>query len=106
MLGELRRVGKGCHPHATQLLLTKVALGHQTQLHTQLGVVAPLRVRVQRQMVGKQVDVVGQQQLQALLHPARHSAALPAPEQAVVHKNRIGVCRNGGFDQRAAGCDA
>jgi hypothetical protein len=63
-------------------------------------------VRVQRQVVGQQVDVVRQQALQALLHPAGDGAVLPAPEQAVVHQDGIGIRRDGGVDQRAAGGDA
>jgi hypothetical protein len=50
----------------------------------------PLGVRIQRQVVGKKIDVVRQQQLQALLHPARDPAILATPEQAVVHENGVG----------------
>ncbi|MNT12775.1 hypothetical protein D3C72_1477180 [compost metagenome] len=89
--------------HTTQILLAKPCVGHQPQHAAQLGVVAPFGVGIQRQVVGIQVDVVRQQQLQALLHPARHTAVLPTPEQAVVHKNGISAGGNGCLDQRTAG---
>ena len=60
-------------------------------------------MRIQRQVVGKQADVVRQQALQALLHPAGNASVLPAPEQAVVDKNGIGLLGNGRIDQRPAG---
>lgn len=89
--------------HTTQILLAKTCVGHPTQHAAQLDVVAPFGVGIQRQVVGIQVDVVRQQQLQALLHPARDAAVLPAPEQAVVHKNGISAGGNGCLNQRTAG---
>ena len=110
MPGQRRRVGKAAAvcPGAdkAQILLAKPGGGLQTQLHGQLRIVAQLGVGIQRQVVGEQVDVVGQQQRQALLHPAGDPAVPAAPEQAVVHKNRIGLRRNGRLDERAAGRDA
>ena len=58
---------------------------------------------IQRQMVGKEIDVVGQQQADALLEPARDAAIHAAPEQAVVHEDGIGLRLDGRLDQRAAG---
>jgi hypothetical protein len=69
----------------------------------QLRVVAQLRVRIERQVVGEQVDVVRQQQGQALLHPAGDAPVLAAPEQAVVHEDGVGAGGDGRLDQRAAG---
>ena len=61
---------------------------------------------VQRQVVGEQVDVVREQQGQALLHPAGDAAILAAPEQAVVHKDGVGLGLHRRLDQGAAGSDA
>ena len=58
---------------------------------------------IQRQVVGQQIDVMGQQQSQALLHPARDPTILPAPKQAVMNQNRIGTPTHGGLDQGQAG---
>jgi len=57
-------------------------------------------------MVGKQIDVVLEQGLQALLHPTGHAARLTAPKQAVVHHDGIGVDGDGGLNQGQTGCDA
>ena len=46
---------------------------------------------------------MGQQQGQALLHPTGHPAILTAPEQAVVHKDGVGLTGHGRFDQSQAG---
>jgi hypothetical protein len=54
-------------------------------------------------VVGKQVDVVRQQCLQALVHPAGDAPALAAPEQAVVHQYCIGLGRHGGLNEGQAG---
>ena len=88
-----------------QLLLAKARRRLQAQLQAELRVVAELGVRIERQVVGEQVDVVRQQQRQPLLHPARDTAILATPEQAVVDKNGVGLRRYGRFDQRAAGRD-
>ena len=76
-------------------LLTKTTFRpvrhHHTQAVSKLSVVAQPGMRVQRQVIGQQVDVVGQQPGQALLHPACHSPILTAPEKAVVHQDGIGT---------------
>ncbi|MNT66095.1 hypothetical protein D3C72_2041320 [compost metagenome] len=54
-------------------------------------------------MVGEEVDVIAQQQAQALLHPAGDTAVLAAPEQAMVNEDGIGLGVDRGLDQRAAG---
>ena len=84
-------------------MVAEKCIGHQSQLHAQLGIVAQLGMRIERQVVGEQIDVVGQQQRQTLLHPARHAAVLAPPEQSVVHKNGIGACLRSRCDQRPAG---
>ena len=99
----LKRAGVYAPAQKTQVLLAEAGLRPQTQLQAQLRVIAQFRVRVQRQMVGKQVDVVRQQQSQALLQPADDTPVLTAPEQAMVNKNRVGPRRNGSFNQGPAG---
>jgi hypothetical protein len=63
-------------------------------------------VRIERQVVGEQVDAMRQQQLDALLQPAGDAAVLVLPEQAVVHEQRIGLVRDRRLDHRAARGDA
>ena len=75
----------------------------QTQSQAQLGVVAQLGVRVQGQVVGQQIDVVGQQQADPLLHPAGDAPIHAAPEQAVMHEDGIGPGLDRSFDQGATG---
>jgi hypothetical protein len=60
-------------------------------------------VRIERQVVREQVDVVAQQQAQALLHPAGDAAVLAAPEQAVVNEDGVGLGVDRGLDERPAG---
>src|SRR5690606_10911115 len=69
-------------------------------------VVAQLRMRIQRQVVGKQADVVTQQSLQALLLHAAYARILAFPEVTVVNEDGIGLLNHGGIDQRLAGGDA
>ncbi len=93
-------------PHKTQVLLAKAGLGLQTQPQAQLRVVAQFGVRIERQVVGKQIDIVRQQQRQPLLHPAGDAPVLSAPEQAMVDKNSICLRGNRRLDQGPAGGDA
>jgi hypothetical protein len=55
------------------------------------GVVAHLRVRVERQVVGGQRDVPVKQRAQALLHRGRHRPGVEVPEQAVVRQDELGA---------------
>ena len=111
MAGQRTGVGEARAVHGAadeaQFLLAKAPartrLGDQAQMQAELGVVAQFRMRVERQVVGEQVDVVAEQQPETLSHPADHTAVLPAPEQAVVHEDRVGLGADGGLDQRAAG---
>ena len=57
-------------------------------------------------MIGKQIDIVRQQQCQTLFHPASHPPVLTTPEQAMVHKNRVRMRGDSGFNKCAAGGDA
>jgi len=111
MIGQRPRAGEALAAFAgaekTQLLLAEAAgrsgMRDQPQAQAELGVVAELGVGVQRQVVGEQIDVVTQEQAQALPHPADHPGVLPAPEQAVVHEDGIGLGMDRRLDQRPAG---
>ena len=54
-------------------------------------------------MISVQVDIVRQQQGQALLHPAGDAAVLTAPKQTMVHKHSIRPASHSRLDQRQAG---
>ena len=54
-------------------------------------------------MICEQIDVIAEQEAQALLHPAGNAGVLAAPEQAVVNEDGVGLGMDGGFYQRAAG---
>lgn len=107
---ERFRVGEGLAvleaAEKAQLLLAETTgrsgMGQQAELLAELRVVAELGMRVERQVVGEEVDVVLQQQRQSLLHPAGDAAVLAAPEQSVVDEDRIGLGADGRLDQRAA----
>ena len=86
-----------------ELLLAKAHLPHQPEALAELRVVAPKFVGVQRQVVGKKVDIVRQQQRQALAHPAGHAAVVAAPKQTVVHQDRISVLGHSGLNQGQTG---
>ena len=95
--------GKVRIPQPAQVLIAKAGLPLHTQAGTELGVVAEFRMRIQRQVVGKQIDVIGHQQTNALLEPARDAPIHAAPEQAVMHKNSIGPGVDRRFNQGTAG---
>ena len=46
-------------------------------------------MRIQRQMVGKQIDIVSQQQSQTLFQPTSDSTVMTAPEQSVVNQQSV-----------------
>jgi hypothetical protein len=90
-------------PHKTQFLFAETGIGLQAQHKAKLCIVAPFGVRIQRKMVGKEVDIVRQQQCQALLHPAGHAAILATPEQAMGARRSHPPGRlSRRFDQRPA----
>jgi hypothetical protein len=71
-----------------------------------LRVVAQFRVRIERQMIGQQVDVVSQQSGQALTPDTGHAAILALPEIAMVHQDGIGISGHCSIQQGLAGRDA
>ena len=87
LLQTLKWAGTGANE--PQVLLTKMSPWLQTQGSTELSVVAQKGMGIQRQVVGKQADVMGQQFRQALLHPSGHHPALVFPKKAMVHQKRI-----------------
>jgi hypothetical protein len=80
----------------------RAGVRHQAQLEAELRVVAEFRMRIERQVIGEQAYVVAEQEAEPLLHPAGHAPVLAAPEQAVVHEDRIGLGKDRSLDQRAA----
>lgn len=110
MDGKRLRIGQGLAvleaAEKTQLLLAEApgrsGMGQQAELQAELRVVAELGMRVERQVVGEEVDVAVQQQRQPLLHPAGDAAVLAAPEEAVMDEDGIGLGADRGLDQRAA----
>ena len=59
---------------------------------------------VEWQVVGQQIDIVRQQQRQALLEPTGHAAVMAAPEQTMVNQQSIRTLRDRRFDQSATRC--
>ena len=78
----------------------------QAQNLPQLGVIAQTGVGIQWQMVGVQIDVMRQQQSQALLHPAGYAAVLATPKQPMVNKYGISLGFDCRFYQGTAGGNA
>jgi serine protease DegQ len=100
-LGQTHRSG----PDEAQGLFTKARVGLQAQALAELGVVAQLGVRIQRQMKSKQADVSQHQPPHTCRQPARQAAVLAAPEQAVVHQQRVGAGSNGRVNEGQTGGD-
>ncbi len=71
----------------------------------ELGVVTHLGVNIQRQVVGKQVDIVGQQGLEPTLLHAGDLGRFTAPEVAVMDQNGIGLGSHRRVDKRLTGGD-
>ena len=67
------------------------------------GVVAQRRVAIQRQVIGRKVDVVVKQHAQPFAHERVDYAGIAVPEQPVVHHHQPGVSRGRGFEERTAG---
>ena len=63
-------------------------------------------MRVERQVVGEQVDVMAEQAGQTRLASGDDPAVLAAPEPAVMHDDSIGPAGDGAFYQGKTGGDA
>jgi hypothetical protein len=84
----------------SQILLAKSAICPQAKSKSQLRIIAKLFVRIERQVIGEKVDIVGQQQGQPSLHPAGDTTILTAPKKTVMNKYRVCLSCNRGFDQK------
>ena len=72
----------------------------------ELGVITQCWVRVQRQMVGDEVDVGFDQATHALVFHADDAGIFAAPKITVVYKQRIGAPIGGGIDHGLTCCDS
>ena len=110
VFGQLPGTGKLRRAQKSEVLLAETARRtvhrHKSEHAAKLRVVAQLGVGIQRQVVGDEIDVVLEQQGQALPHPARDRAILTAPEQPVVHKDRVGPHGDRRLHKRKTGSDA
>ena len=95
-----------CPADETQRLLAETCIGDQAQTLPELGVVAEFGMRVQRQVVGIEIDAGIHQAPHARAQPARQPPVLAAPEQAVVHQQGVSAGGDGGIDESQAGGDA
>ena len=84
------------------VLVTKSCVGDQSQTLAQLCVVAQLGVRVQGQVVGKEVDVMRHQARHTFAQPTRQTPIMSAPEQTVVHEQCVSARSDGSVDERQA----
>ncbi len=83
----------------------QAALNAESQHLRQLGVVAQFRVRIQRQVIGKQVDAMVDERFYPLEFHAGDGGIFTLPEITVVDEDRVGVQGDGPLDQRATGGD-
>ena len=78
----------------------------QPELAREERVVADLRMRVERQVVGGEVDVVLEQRAQALGQQRRQPGRVELPEQAVVDEHELGAELDRALDQLPPRADA
>ncbi len=97
--GILKFTAINANTEESKFLLAKAMRRLQSQAQPELGVVTKLGMSVQRKMVGKQVDVMSEQQGQAPLHPSGNPPVLATPEKSMMHKDGIGMSRDGRLDQ-------
>jgi hypothetical protein len=98
-----RRRRPRCAAEEADILLGKTPFDGPAHPLRKLRVVAQLRVRIERQVVGEEADVVRKQRFQARLADAIDAAILAAPEPAVMHQDGVRPGRDGGADQVLAG---
>ena len=104
LLGQGLQGGEGAgFTHETQGLFAKAAVSAQAQGSAPLGIVAPLGMRIQGQVIGKEIEVMRHQASHTRFEPARQAAVLPAPKQPMMHQHRIRLGRHSGFNQTQAG---
>ena len=73
------------------VVLAEACIGDPAHLRADLRVIAELGMVVERQMVGEQVQVIGQQQFQAPVFAAGNLRRLVAPEVAVMDQHGVGT---------------
>ena len=81
-----------------QILFTSAALPLPTHFAGKLGVVTPLGMSVQWQVIANQIDLVLQQCCNTALFPAGNGDRFVFPKHAVVHQQHIGTDFSGVFD--------
>src|SRR5262249_8681117 len=79
--GRHRRCGGA---YETDILFAEIPAHGPTELLSQLCVVAQHQMRVERQMIGEEIDIVLQQGRHALLSKTGHATVLALPEPAVM----------------------
>jgi hypothetical protein len=77
MPGQSGGIGKVRIGQPAQVLIAECGLPLHAQPRTKLRVVAQFGMGIQRQVIGKQIDVMRQQQTDALLEPARDAPSMP-----------------------------
>ena len=95
------RIGTSAQP--TQIIFTKATLRNQPQTLRQLHAIAKFRMTIQRQMIGKKIYVMCQQQFQAMMFGTDDAGIFAAPEVTVMHQDGICLGSYGGFQQGATG---
>jgi serine protease DegS len=90
-------------PQLQVRLTAEAALWLKIQDAGQLCIVTQPGMRIQRQMVCQQTNLLPEQAAQAALLHAGDTGILPLPEIPVVHQQRIGAGLDGRLDQRHAG---
>ena len=118
---HLRRAAKRCGQRCGQgagsgrrsdaavpgdILLAEAALCDPAEALRQLCVVAEPGMGIERQVIGEEVDVVGEQGADAATAETGDATILAFPEPAVMNEDRISAACNRGFEQRLAGGDA
>ncbi|SBP86396.1 hypothetical protein THIARS_40017 [Thiomonas delicata] len=104
--GQVGKRGLGRRSESPKSLLAECVLDTPPHMRRELDVVAHQRMRIQRKVIGEQVDVCAEQCLQAKPLLANDARVLAAPEPAVVHEDRVGPGIDGTLDQCQAGSDA
>lgn len=77
------------HTMTGNILFTEATLLHQDQSFCQLRIVAQFGMRIQRQVIRQQADIVLQQVSEPALLDAGNRLIFIAPEVAVMHQDRI-----------------
>lgn len=88
------------------VLLAEAPFRDPFQSGGELRVVAKFRMRIEREVIGEEVDVVRQQGTDAAAADTGDAPILALPEPAVMDEQRIGTARDGGVDQCLAGGNA